>query len=154
MVDQHLMALFEVIIPSTLTTNITSNNQKTNVLILAVSLCCPGMDWGLVQCFMQNQPRQAQPPVTILWLLQDVDKRSVSQRSERALRALSVPRTLFCSWYSADTQLCSSNTQSANQTLLFEICQALDYFPFKLSLSTWFHIFVPPCSIRMSSHHT
>lgn len=33
----------------------------------------------------------------------------------------------------ADTQLCSSNTQSANQILLFEICQALDYFPFKLS---------------------
>lgn len=33
----------------------------------------------------------------------------------------------------ADTQHCSSNTQSPNQILLLEIHQALDYFPFKLS---------------------
>lgn len=123
------MALFEVIIPSTLTTNITSNNQKPTFLFCLYPCVALGWTGDLSSALCKiSQDRHS-----LLWLSYDCYKMLMK---EVFLRGVKEHWELYlfparCS--AADTQLCSSNTQSANQILLFEICQALDYFPFKLS---------------------
>lgn len=151
------MALFEVIIPSILTTNIISNNQKTNVLILAVFWCCPGMDWGPVQCFMQNQPRQAPAScdclmtVTRCWW-----KKCFSEEWKSTESSICSPHAVLQLILSSAVQIHKALTKycslrSARHLIIFLLNWASLFW---WSLSTWFHIFVPPCSVRMSSDHT
>lgn len=51
--------------------------------------------------------------------------------------------------HKALTKYCS--LRSARHLIIFLLNWASLFW---WSLSTWFHIFVPPCSVRMSSHHT
>lgn len=151
------MALFDVIIPSILTTNIISNNQKTKVLILGLSLCCSGTDQGPVQSFMQNQPRQAPAScdylmtVTRCWW-----KKCFSEEWKSNESSICSPHAVLQLILSSAVQIHKALTKycslrSARHLIIFLLNWASLFW---WSLSTWFYIFVPPCSVRMSSDHT